>query len=48
LTGVFGGLSLGIVEVGWDGDDGVRDFLVEIPRVGEMVKIGVFRKKVCF
>ena len=29
-TGVFGGLTLGIVEVGRDGDDGVGDLLAEV------------------
>merc|ERR1719160_48163 len=28
---VLGGLTLGVVEVGWDGDDSVLDLLVEVP-----------------
>ena len=30
LAGVLGGLALGVVEVGRDGDDGLRDLLAEI------------------
>ena len=30
LTGILGGLALGVVEVGGDGDDGVLDLLVEV------------------
>ena len=48
LPGVFGGLSLGVVEVCWDGDDGVRDFLVEIHRVGEIGWKQFFTEKVVF
>ena len=29
-TGVLGGLSLVVVEVGWDGDDGLGDLLAEL------------------
>ena len=29
-AGIFRGLSLVIVEVGWDGDDGFRDFLAKL------------------
>ena len=29
-TSVLGGLSLGVIEVGWDGDDGVLDVLTEV------------------
>jgi len=30
LTGVLGGLTLGVVEVSWDGDDGVLDVLAHV------------------
>jgi len=29
-AGIFGGLTLGVVEVGWDGDNGVGDLLAEV------------------
>ena len=30
LTSILGGLTLGVVEVSWDGDNGVLDWLVEV------------------
>ena len=38
-TSVLGGLSLGVIEVGWDGDDGVLDILTEV-RLSDFLHLG--------
>ena len=39
LTGVLGGLALGIVEIGGDGDDGLGDLLAEVG-LGGLFELG--------